>query len=245
MEQQQSSAAATGDASVDAAGARVEQKPSWLTRKFEGFYSTRDSIKKHPVWGTMLAGLVLVLTLAASEGYGYVKDKVVGPDEFLVQIAASQKQEFAELRKNLSQIKSSLSDGDREAFSNVQSAVSALESTNSDLIQQLVMAKKENDTLSKVSGQKAGIAGGYDFILTEKSGIRLDATTVLGLREVDNYWGVSVSLTSATEAEPKNERLKSGQSLAYQSASGQACKVSLLSFKDAEIGTASFAVGCT
>jgi len=82
-------------------------------------------------------------TLAASEGYGYVKGKVVGPDQFLVQIAESQKLEFAELKKNLGQIRSSLTDGDREAFSSVQSAVSSLERTNSDLIQQLVMAKRE------------------------------------------------------------------------------------------------------
>lgn len=139
MDQQESSIAEAGVAR----GAQVERKPSWLTRKLEGFYTTRDSIKKHPVWGTLLAGLVLVLTLAASEGYGYVKGKVVGPDQFLVQIAESQKLEFAELKKNLGQIRSSLTDGDREAFSSVQSAVSSLERTNSDLIQQLVMAKRE------------------------------------------------------------------------------------------------------
>ena len=186
----------------------------------------------------------MVLTLAASEGYGYVKGKVVGPDEFLVQIAESQKLEFAELKKNLGQIRSSLTDGDREAFSSVQSAVSSLERTNSDLIQQLVMAKRENDTLSKVSEQKAGIAGGYDFILTENSGIRLDATTVLGVRSVSSSY-VYVSLTSGTLTEPANSALQSGQSLPYTSAGGQACKLSVLSVRGGDIGTASFAIGCT
>lgn len=242
--EQHGSDAATRGANVDATSAQEDKKLGWLGRKMEGFYDTRDSIKKHPVWGTMLAGLVLVLTLAASEGYGYVKGKVVGPDEFLVQIAESQKKEFADLKENLSQIRGSLGDSDREAFSSVQSAVSSLERTNADLIEQLVMAKKENDTLSKVSAQKAGITGGYDFILTENSGIRLDATTMLGVSRVSSDY-VYLSLTSATQAEPVDSALQSGQSLAYTSASGQACKVTVLSFRGGDTGSASFAIGCT
>lgn len=223
---------------------RAPKGPGWLARQLGAFYAWRDGLKAHPVLATAFAVAVLCLGIVGSEVVDRVKRKAFGPDEYLVQIAESQKKEFADLRENLGQLRNSISADDRDAFDSVQSAVKSLEGTNTQLIQQLVMAKLENDTLKKITEQKAGVAGGYDFILAENNGIRIDKDTVLGLKSVSSSYAY-VSLSSLAASEPVNESLESGQSLSYQSATGKKCRVSLLSFRNGNPGTASFALGCS
>jgi hypothetical protein len=54
---------------VDAA----EKKPSWLTRRLAGFYRSRETIKAHPLWGTLFALLAVVVGVAAHETYDFVR----------------------------------------------------------------------------------------------------------------------------------------------------------------------------
>lgn len=56
---------------------------------------------------------------------------------------------------------------------------------------------------------------------------------------------VTANLTSTAEAESRGDSLRSGESIAYQGADGQSCKVSLLASDAAGSGTASFAVACS
>lgn len=210
-----------------------------------GFYSTRDAWKRDPVWGTVIAVSVAAVALAASEGYQHIKAKIQGPDEYLVQMAESQKQEFAALKDSLGQIRSSLGSGDRAAYQQITGAVESLQKTGADLVQQLALAKRENETLRRIAEQKAGISGGYDLILSENSGVRLDAATVLGVDRITSGGYVNVNLSSNAETEPRSSNLQSGESIAYQAADGRACRVSLLASDDSGNGTASFAVACT
>lgn len=240
----QQSTGKTGPANGSGCPEPVQAKPGLSRRMLLRFYDYRQSHKEHPFLALALAALVLLVGFVANDAYTSAKGLIWKDTGQLADLAKQQKQEFAALKTQLSQIGSSIGEDDRAAFRSVRNAVESIENTNAGLIQQLVLAKHENETLRKVSQQTAGVSGGYDFILTEGSGVRLDATTVLGVRYVQSR-DVSVSLTSAAAAEPVNESLASGQSLAYRSASGQACKVSLLSINDADIGTASFAVGCT
>ena len=99
-------------------------------------------------------------------------------------------------------------------------------------------------TLRNVAQRTAGVSGGYDFILAEGNGVRIDDSTVLGVSSVHNGYAI-VNLTSASSDRAVKESLRNGESVAYVSAKGQACKLSLLSINNADVGTASFAVGCT
>ncbi|MEO7051091.1 MAG: hypothetical protein ABI128_05445 [Rhodanobacter sp.] len=218
-----------------------EERQGWLTRRLAGFYTSRDTIKKHPLWGTLFFLACVLSGVAAHETYQYIRGKIVGPDQFLVQMRDEQKQEFAQLQEDLGKLSGSLDKQGRQAFDSVRGAVKSLESTNSSLMDQLVMAKRENDSLRKIAQEKTGLSGGYDFILSSNGGIRIDPSTVLGLRYVTGN-SVALSLTSSGKEESPN--LHSGQSIAYTNATGKNCKVSVLSL-NYEAKSASFAVGCT
>lgn len=228
----------------DAGGKQSQEKQGWLTRQLGDLRSWKKSMEAHPLKGAILAVVLFALGVVGSVIIDRIKSKVLGPDEFLVQIADSQKQEFAALRKNLDHLSSSIDSGDRQAFDSVRNAVKTLEGSNNQLMQQLVLAKRENDTLRKTVEQKTGVSGGYDFILAEDNGIRLDNTTILGVQGINSGY-VRVSLTSSDADKPANQSLQSGQSLTYRSATGKSCKVSVLSINNGNPGTASFAVGCT
>ncbi|CAN5311432.1 hypothetical protein BH11PSE14_BH11PSE14_03870 [soil metagenome] len=222
----------------------AQAKFGWTRRQLVKFFDYRESHKKHPFLALTLAAFVLLVGFIANDVYIRAKGMIWKGTDHLAELAKEQKQAFAELKNQLGQLSSSINADDRAAFRSVRNAVDAMENTNVGLIQQLVLAKQENETLRKVSQQTAGVSGGYDFILTEGSGIRLDATTVLGVNRVSPTWA-TVNLTSASAAEPVRKDLQNGESLAYRSASGKACKVSLLSTNSADVGSASFAIGCT
>lgn len=227
---------------VEKAPPVAERTPGWLERRLSGLYAWRDAVKKHPVWGTGFALLVLLAGIVGNILIGNAKRWYFGPDEFLVQMANTQKQEFAALKENLGRLRGSITSDDRAAFNSVQSAVKSLEGTNTQLIAQLMLAKRENDALRTASEHDGRVSGGYDFLLSEHGGMRLDAQNVLGVSSVASYF-VSVSLTSVS-GETISEDLRSGQSIPFRSAKGQSCRVSLLSIQDSEPGTASFALGC-
>jgi hypothetical protein len=188
------------------------------------------------IWvGLGLAGFLL------NEGLTWARDRMMDKPDYLQQLAEAQQKEFDEVKASLRQIGGSIDSGDRAAYDQVRDAVASMEKTNASLIQQLVLAKQENETLRKVGSAKTGISGGYDFLLAQGSGLRLEDGTVFGLENVGGG-GVRVNVSSPTDS--TNRFLRSGQAVDYTSNSGGACRVSLLSFNDARIGTASFARSC-
>lgn len=233
------------EANKDAA---TEAKPTkdagWAKRHLGEYNEWSGTIKAHPVKGVLLALGLFLLGIGGDEIKDQIKSRMFGPDEFLAQLAEKQKEGFADLNRNLGMLRGSIGSGDKAAFASVQNAVKGLEDSNSQLIQQLVLAKQENETLRKVTEQKTGLSGGYDFILAEDNGIRIDDSTVIGLKSVSGNYA-HVSLTSADRDASDNMSLQSGQSLGYRNAAGKLCKVSLLSINRGNPGTASFALGCT
>lgn len=204
-----------------------------------GKLSRLGSIRKGAVWV-----LLAVLGFLLNDAYSAARDWATNKPNYLTALAEQQDKEFAALKDSLNQISNSISSSDREAFRQVRDVVTSIEKTNAGLIQQLALAKQENETLRKITSQDAGVSGGYDIILTEGAGLRIDATTTLGLTHV-GATGVHINLTSAGVDQARTVALAPGASLAYQNASGNPCKLSLLSFKDGTGGSASFAMGCT
>ena len=112
--------------------------------------------------------------------------------------------------------------------------------TNAGLLNQLVMARDEYGRLSQASGAQGGVSGGYDFILSEHTGMRVDETTVVGVGNIDRS-GATVTVT-ANDANGRGRFLSSGEAVAFRNAAGEACRVVLLSVTaDA---AASFDVAC-
>lgn len=209
--------------------------------------------EKHPAasipskasrWITIKRGVLWILLAVVgfllNDAYNAARDWATDKPDYLKALAEQQDKEFAALKESLGQISGSISSGDREAFRQVKNAVSSIEKTNTGLIQQLALAKQENESLRTIASQKADVSGGYDIILPVDAGLRIDSTTTLGLARVTNN-GVYINLTSEGEDRTRRAGLGPGDSIAYQNSSGRSCKLSLLSFNDA---SASFALGC-
>jgi hypothetical protein len=183
-----------------------------------------------------------VLGFLLNDAYSAVRNWMMDRPDYLQEMAKKQDIEFAEVKEGLARISRSIDNSGSDALNQVRSAVDGIRKTNAGLIQQLVLAKQENETLRLAARQRSGVSGGYDFILSAHSGIRIDGQTVLGLKSVHGTH-VYTQLTSA--AGNRATQLVPGQSIAYRSEKGEDCKVALLSINAASAGTASFALACT
>lgn len=231
---------AAAAASQERGPAAYKPKPGdgWLTRRLHGFYVWRGNLEAHPLWGTLFAVTLAVAGFGASMLWQWYQEKTAEPDKLLVEIKEKQDEEFRALREGLDR----LADGEEGAAREVRTAVKAIESTNSTLIEQLSLAREEYGRLQKVAGGGASVQGGYDVILTEETGIRIDAVNVLGVTDVQRG-GARTTITSGT-SEPIGEFLTSGESLPYKAADGRDCRASLLSISEAG-KAASFALACS
>jgi hypothetical protein len=237
---QQAPTPAAADKAVDTT---AQPKQGWLTRQLAGFYAWRKHIKAHPLWGTGFAIVVLVLGILGNEAVGRVMQRFRGPDEFLVQMKAEQKQNFDALKTSLSELRGSVDGNGSAALRNVASAAEALRDTNARLMEQVVLARRENDTLRQAVQNATGMEGGSDFIVGEGSSWRIDPQTQIGLDSVSRTY-VMVNLTSRDAETSVRKSLASGQSLAYTSADGQPCKLTLHTIQNASPGSASFSRMC-
>lgn len=216
-------------------------KPGILRRALHWYWGERDSAQKgEPVKRTAVALVLLALGVAGSEAYGYVRDKFRDPDAYLVTMKQEQDAAFAKLQDSLSALGNAVEGSGREALAEVKGAVGEMKSANAGLMAQLALAKQENARLSQVAGRQAGVSGGYDIILSENTGLALDASSVFGVQRVDRG-GAWVRMSAAGEADQR-KYLESGESLAYRNAAGDTCKVSLLSVSGGE--SASFKTSC-
>src|SRR3546814_5085071 len=143
----------------------ADSKPGWMTRQLGGFYRWRDVIKEHPLKGTGLAVAIFVLGVLGNEAIGRVMDKFRDPDQFLVQMKDDQQQNFEALKTSLSELRGSLDSNGNAALQQVASAAEALQNTNVRLVEELALAKRENDTLRQAVRNSTGMEGGLHFIV--------------------------------------------------------------------------------
>lgn len=216
-------------------------RPGMLRRALQWYWGQRDSAEHgEPVKRTLVALVLLALGVGGSEAYGYVRDKFRDPDAYLVQMKQEQDAAFKKLQGSLDALGSSVEGNGRQALSQVRSAVSEMKSANAGLMAQLALAKQENVRLSQVAGQQAGVSGGYDIILSQNTGLALDASSVLGVRGVSS--GGAYVTVSAAGAGDQRKFLQSGESITYRGAAGRECRISLLSVSGGE--SASFKTSC-
>lgn len=209
-------------------GGAAAGKPGLLRRMLGWYWGQRDSADRgEPVKRTLVALALLAVGVAGSEAYGYVRDKFRDPDAYLVKMKQDQDAAFERLQDRLGELSRSVEGGGREALAAVKDAVGEMRSANAGLIAQLDLAKQENARLSQVAGRQAGVTGGYDFILSDNTGLALDASTVIGVHRIASN-GAWVTVSSAG-APDQSEFLKSGESIAFRGAGGRQCKASVLS----------------
>lgn len=212
-----------------------------MFRRLLGWYWAQHDGKSggEPFKRTFAAFILLAIGVAGSEAYAYLRDTVRDPDAYLVQMKEDQDAAFKRLQDSLQTLKGSLDGEGRQALADVRGVVGEMKAVNTGLLAQLDLAKQENRRLSEVAGRQAGVSGGYDFILSENTGLALDAASVVGVNRITYGANVRVSAAGTTD---RSEFMQSGESVAYKNAEGRDCKVILLSV--VEDRSASFKNSC-
>ena len=226
--------------SAEASSEIPEKKEKSFIEKIKGFKAWVGVVKSDPLWGIVFAATTLVLGVLGNEAYTYARNKMLGPDEFLVQIREEQARNFTTLKEGLSKLDSLMQGQGGSVFAEVRNAAASLRKDNENLLSQLTLAKLENERLSQNLAQRGGIRGGYDFIISKAGGLRIDKGTVIGLPDVANN-GVMVNLHSSDG--DIRRFIASGESIDFNNAMKQACSVSLLTISG-DLGSASFALAC-
>ena len=219
---------------------KVRQKKGMFRRLLGWYWAQHDGKSGgEPVKRTLAAFILLAIGVAGSEAYGYVRDTFRDPDAYLVQMKQDQDTAFKQLQDSLQTLSSSLDGEGRQALKDVRGAVGEMKAANTGLLAQLDLAKEENIRLSQVAGRQAGVSGGYDFILSEHTGLALDAASVIGVNSISYGANVRVSAAGVTD---QSEFMEAGESIAYKNAQGRECRVILLSV--VEDRSASFKNSC-
>lgn len=196
------------------------KRPGAMVRFLNWYWGKRDEGEKgNPITRTFIALVLVALGVLGSEAYQWGKAKVVGPDDFLVTIREEQAASFRRLEEGLSSLRS----GDRDSVSEVRGAVDEIRRINASLLARLQLANAENERVAR----SVGVPGGVDMILTRDTGMPLDAQSEVGVQNIQSN-GAYVSVSSlAGDSAP--QFLRSGESIAYNSADGRACRVILRS----------------
>lgn len=229
----------TTHATGDAADYKPGPNDNWVTRKLLGFYVWRRNLKSHPLWGTAFVVVIAIIGFGVSMAWQWIEKSTAEPDKLLVEIKAKQDEEFKALREGLTR----LADGDEGAVRDVRTAVQAIESTNTTLMDQLSLAREEYGRISKVATKQSGVQGGYDVILTESTGMSIDSENVIGVDTITSGW-ITATLTNVNAEPLRVSTLRSGESIPYRSADGRNCRASLLSISQAATA-ASFKLLCS
>lgn len=219
----------------------VAPAPKWYRNPVAFFWYMQDSGSRGKVWARSAWALVLLVGgFAISEAYAWARTSVVDPDAYLKKIEAKQDASFKALQDSLGRLSGSLETSDKAVLREVQVAANEIKVANQGLIQQLALAKIENERLQKIATTEAGVRGGYDFIMSPQTSLILEDEVTLGLHRVSRVR--AYGLLNAPGEVNKGFQLTTGQSMAYRNAAGLECTITALSLL--ADGAASFSRRC-
>ena len=214
-------------------------EPGFFKRTVLNFRAQIDFAKSH--WLASVIYFIAVAIGAWELGGRYEQWRWGSTtDERLLEIREEQAAAFKNLDDKLGELRGAVDGDGRDVLREVSNVVEEIKATNNGLLHQLALAGDENKRLSQVGGAQAGVSGGYDFILSEHTGMRVDDTTVVGVGNIDRS-GATVTVT-ANDANGRGRFLSSGEAVAFRNASGESCRVVLLSVT--ANAAASFDVAC-
>lgn len=217
---------AAAPAAAPDAPAPKPARPNMVVRFLHWYWGKREEGERgNPVSRTLVALVLVALGVAGSEGYQWLRGKVVGPDDYLVGIKDEQQKSFEKLQAGLDALGASIDGGNRDAVSQVKGAVAEIQRLNSSLMARYTLANAENQRLANV----VGVPGGLDIILTEDTGMPLDAQSEVGVRDIRSN-GAYVSVTALQGSGTRF--LRSGEAMAYTGADGRNCRLILRSVDD-------------
>lgn len=192
---------------------------------------------------SVLGLIMLVAGWVGQDVYGWVRDKLIPPEDVVGQLAEKQQAGFEALNASLDQLRRAVDGDGKAALREVVAASESLERLNRDVLAKLRFAELENRSLQRNLQAAGGATGGYDFLLAPGETMRIDGANVLGLERISGgrVW-VNFSSTSDAGVDTR-AALSAGESVAFRNAQGQGCKATLASVREG-VEVASFAIVC-
>ena len=213
------------------ADAGVAPAPKWYRNPVAFFWHMQDSGSRGKVWARSAWALVLLVGgFAISEAYALARASFVDPDAYLKTVEAKQDASFKALEESLGRLSGSLASSDQAVVREVKVAAEEIRSANRGLLQQLALAKAENERLSRLSQEGGGPKGGFDFIMTPQSSLVLEDEVTLGIHNIqgNGVWGI----LNSPGAPNQSVALRVGQSVPYRNTEGRECTLTALSLVD-------------
>jgi hypothetical protein len=144
-----------------------------------------------------------------------------------LQIIENQNKQFDEVKNNLSKLQSSLSGGNSEIFAELKDSYQEAFKSSQLIAANYEAVKAENSVLRKVLKKEKGLDGGYDILVREGDGYRIDSAASVGVNAV--YTGANraiLSLTSRKQEENISKQVVNvGERLNYTNEKGKQCSV--------------------
>lgn len=227
---------------VAAAVASNPSKPNVVWRFLKWMWGLIDGeVFPGPVGRTVVAVVILVLGAAGSEGYQYVRDYFIDPDEAVNKLAEDQKSAFKKLDGQIGALRGTLDENDRAALSSIEGTISELKKTNAALVYQL----RQEGAREPVAGEPvadatvsmpAGIYQG-DFVMVRASGsIVVDSSTSIGIKSIGRR-SVVVRVSSLVEPHNSSKTLDVGEAVSYRRGDGLACMTTLIAISEGQGAT--------
>ena len=144
-----------------------------------------------------------------------------------LQIIENQNKQFDEVRNNLSKLQSSLSGSSSEIFAELKDSYQEAFKTSQLITANYEAVKAENSTLRKLLKKEKGLEGGYDILVSEGDGFRIDTAVSFGVNNVNQPLSYAeLSLTSKKQEENISDaRIHVGERINYTNEKGKQCSL--------------------
>lgn len=122
-----------------ASSAPVKAKqPNVIWRFFKWMWRVIDGkLFPGPIGRTVVAAILLAIGVAGNEGYQFIRDRIIDPDEVVKQLAKDQKTAFSKLDRELAELHGSVDENGKKALSSIEGTLAELKKANALLVSRL------------------------------------------------------------------------------------------------------------
>lgn len=197
----------------------------WMWRIIDG------KVFPGPFGRTMVALVMLAFGVAGSEGYQYVRDHFIDPDEAVKALAKDQKVAFDKLDAQIGSLRGAVDGNGKAVLSSIENTVAELKKTNAALVSRLAQEGSRSPGAGAPDAAASGIYQGDLVTVRESGSIVIDASTSIGIQSIDTRT-VVVRVSSLVEPHNSGKRLDIGEAVSYRRGDGQSCMTTLISISE-------------
>lgn len=209
-------------------GSLKAKKPNIVWRFFKWMWRIVDGkIFPGPVGRTVVAVVMLIIGIAGSEAYQFVRNRISDPDEEVKKLATAQKDAFGKLDRQIVALHGAVDESGKRTLAAMEGTLDELKKANAALVSRLKEAGGRGASAAELP---AGIYMGDMVVVRELGSIVVDPSTSIGIQSIFKE-AVVVRVSSLVD-DSGSERLDVGESVSYRRGDGRVCKTTLISLSE-------------